>query len=103
MKGPSNNHNILTIELNTCKLNPAHIRMIKTLNLLIEHVLTTYNENDYFEGSAEIIRISASLIKQANFNYNTDENVPYSEQSLEFSLEILQEYIERSKVINYDC
>ena len=98
------NKDLLTIELNTAGLDQSQVRMVKTLNVVIEHVISTKYEDEYFEGSAEMIRLCASIIKQANFNTGVcPESVPYSVQALEFSLDVLNEYIEKCKVINYDC
>jgi len=91
------------IEINTSELSSAQIRSIKTLNVLLEHVLTADNEGEYFDGSAEVMRLCASLIKQASFIQNAKMvNIPYAEQALEFSVDVLQDHIATMKVVNYD-
>lgn len=91
------------IEIDTTELSEANKRLLKSLNNLLVHVLSTDTEQEYFDGSAEAIRIAASLIKQAKFveGFKAD-NIPYGEQVLEYSLDILQEHIEGSKVVSYD-
>lgn len=93
--------NKIFIEIDASEMSNAQIRTIKTLNHLIQHVITTDSESEYFDNSAEALRICASLIKQANFT-NRDGDIPYEEQVLEFSLDILQEHISSSKVVSYD-
>lgn len=91
------------IEIDATELTAAQIRMLKTLNTMINHVLITENEGEYFDGAAETIRMCASLIKQANFVHDMKANdIPYSEQVLEYSLDVLQEHMNMSKVVSYD-
>ena len=91
------------IEINTSELSSAQIRSIKTLNVLLEHVLTAENEGEYFDGSAEVMRLCASLIKQSQFIQNTQlSDIPYAKQALEFSVDMLQEQMTNMKVVNYD-
>ena len=93
------------IELDTHGLNPQTIRQLKSFINMITHVLTTDNEGEYFDGSAEAIRLCASLIKQARFvdEASFKSSIPYEEQALEYSLDVLAEHIAKSKVISYDC
>lgn len=95
---------IVKIELDAAELTPAQIRLIKSINSMLHHVLVTENEEEYFEGSAEFMRMCAALIKQAKF---TDElkgpdNIPYAQQALEYSMDVLNEYITNAKVVTYD-
>lgn len=103
MAHSSINKEKLFIEIDASELTPAHKRMLKTLNTLLLQVLTTNDEGKYFEGSAEIMRQCAALIKQARFIDNEKmASIPYTEQVLEFSMDILQEQITNMKVISYD-
>jgi hypothetical protein len=92
------------IEFDASELNPQQLRLIKSLNTMITHVLLTENEEEYFEGSAEFMRMCASLIKQARFTEQLKDqtNVPYAQQALEYSVDVLQEYVTASKVVTYD-
>jgi hypothetical protein len=92
------------IEFDASELNPQQLRLIKSLNTMITHVLLTENEEEYFEGSAEFMRMCASLIKQARFTEQLKDqtNVPYTQQALEYSVDVLQEYVTASKVVTYD-
>ena len=56
---------LLKLELDTTDLSPQQVRLIKSLTTMLHHVLVTENEEEYFEGSAEFMRMCASIIKQA--------------------------------------
>jgi hypothetical protein len=92
-----------SIEIDATDLTTAQLRQLKSLTTLLAHVLSTDTESEYFDGAAESIRVCASLIKQANFVEAVKESkIPYGEQVLEYSLDVLQEHIEGSRVVNYD-
>ena len=93
-----------TLEIETEGLDQEQIRLLKSLNCLLQYVVKTQNESEFFSGSAEALRICASLIKRSQFieGLHRADNVPYAEQALEYSIDVLQEYISTSKVIQYD-
>jgi hypothetical protein len=94
----------INLELDATELTPEQIRLVKTLNSMLVHVLTTDEESEFFDGSAEFMKTAAKLIKQAHFT--TDlvdvDNIPYAEQALEYSMDILQEQICGAKYMSYD-
>jgi len=93
----------LFIEIDATELSAAQLRALKTLNMLLNHTLTTDTEGEFFDASAEAMRLCASLIKQSNFvNELENCNIPYAQQALEFSLDILQDQMSSAKIINYD-
>ena len=93
----------ITVELDASKLTPPQIRLIRSLNSTLYNVLTTADEGDFFDGSAEFMRLCASLIQQAQFtNQFQTNNIPYADQALEYSVDILQEHMASSKVTVYD-
>ncbi|MCF8057743.1 MAG: hypothetical protein K9K67_00495 [Bacteriovoracaceae bacterium] len=97
------NQKKMFIEIDTTEMTAAQIRMVKTLNSLMNHVLVTESEGEYFESAAEVMRICASLIKQANFTTDMKaNNVPYAEQVLEYSIDMLQDHMSQAKVVSYD-
>ncbi|MEC7276109.1 MAG: hypothetical protein VXV96_07295 [Bdellovibrionota bacterium] len=99
---PANQQKIF-IEIDTTEMSASQIRMIKTLNSLLSHVLVTESEGEYFDNSAEVMRMAAALIKQANFISDMKANdIPYAEQVLEYSLDVLQDQMSLSKVVSYD-
>ena len=81
------------------KMNPAQIRLIRSVASVIKSLLETKKESDFFNNSAELMRLSASLIKQSSFSL---EDPLHSNQALEYSLDILQDYMANAKVISYD-
>lgn len=99
-----NGNKTLQLEIDTSEMTPAQVRLIKRMNTMLTHVLTATTEDKFFEGSAELMRVCASLIQQARF---TDDQkcvskIPYAEQALEYSMDILQEHMSVSKVVSYD-
>lgn len=99
---PANQQKIF-IEIDTTEMTAAQVRMLKTLNSLMSHVLVTENEGEFFDSAAEVMRMAASLIKQANFTNDMKGNdIPYAEQVLEFSIDVLQEHMSQAKVVSYD-
>lgn len=95
--------NVVNITVDATDLSVTQIRLLKSLNAMIKHVVTTNSESEFFDGSAECMRICASLIKQAKFieAFKADE-IPYAEQALEYSIDILQEQMSAHKVVSYD-
>ena len=95
---------LIKIEIDGSELTPQQVRLIKSLNTMLTHVLLTESEEEYFEGSAEFMRMCAALIKQARFTEELKDqsNIPYAQQALEYSVDVLQEYVAASKVVTYD-
>lgn len=95
---------MIKIEIDGSELTPNQVRLIRSLNTMLAHVMLTENEEEYFEGSAEFMRMCAALIKQAHFTENLKDqsNIPYAQQALEYSMDVLQEYVTSSKVVTYD-
>ncbi len=99
-----NKKNMINISVDASELSATQVRLLKSLNAMIKHVVTTDSESEFFDGSAECMRICASLIKQARFiEAFKAEDIPYAEQALEYSIDILQEQMSAHKVISYDC
>ena len=95
---------MIQIEIDGNNLSPNQIRLIRSLNTMLTHVMHADNEEEYFEGSAELMRMCAALIKQAHFSESAknQSDIPHSQQALEYSMDVLQEYVTASKVISYD-
>lgn len=94
----------LNFSFNTEELSPAQIRLIKTLMSHLMNTITTDEEPEFFEGSAEIMKICAALIQHSNFSerFKKVSKVPYAEQALEYSVDLLQEHMQNAKVTNFD-
>lgn len=94
----------LEITFDTTELTPSQVRLVRSINVMLKNVLISDQENEFFEGSAELMRLCAALIKQSRF---TDDimrtsNIPYAEQALEYSVDALQDVISNSRVVHYD-
>lgn len=94
----------IKIEISTEELTPQQVRLIRSFNALLTQLILTDNEEEYFEGSAEFMRTCAALIKEARFSSNLKDqnNLPYAQQALEYSVDVLQEYVTSAKVVSYD-
>jgi len=94
----------LNIEIDTNGLTEAQVRLIRSLNAMLTHVLLTDEESEFFDGSAEFMRMCAALIKQSHFTEKllAEENIPYADQALEFAVDVLSEHMTLSKVVQYD-
>ena len=94
----------LNIEIDTKGLSPAQIRLIRSLNAMLTHLLITDEEAEFFDGSAEFMRMCAALIKQSQFTERllAEDNIPYADQALEFAVDVLNEHMTLSKVVHYD-
>ena len=94
----------LNIEIDTNGLKPAQVRLIRSLNAMLTHLLVTDEEAEFFDGSAEFMRMCAALIKQSHFTERllAEENIPYADQALEFAVDVLSEHMTLSKVVHYD-
>lgn len=92
------------IEIDTTELSPSQVRLIKSINTMLTHVSTTDEENEFFDGSSDLMRMVSSLIKQANFSHfnSVDSEIPYADQAIEFSIDVVQDALERRKVVNWD-
>jgi len=94
----------ISLEIDVTDLTESQIRLIRSINTMLNHVVTTDSEDEFFEGSAEFMRMCASLIKQARFatELKGANDIPYADQALEYSMDVLHEHILRSKVVHFD-
>ena len=94
-----------TLTIDTTGLDPGQVRSLRSLVFILQHIMQTDNEEEFFNGSAEALRIYASSLWHSKFITSPpkDSNdIPYAEQALEYSIEVLQEYINTAKIIQYD-
>ncbi|MCO4794509.1 MAG: hypothetical protein KC493_12385 [Bacteriovoracaceae bacterium] len=93
----------VTIDIDTSEMTPAQIRLIKSLNHMLVHVLKAEEEGEFFDGSAEFMRMCAAIIQQSKFPDTwSSDSIPYADQALEFSVDVLQDFINSSNVVSYD-
>lgn len=95
----------LVLKLDVSELNSQQIRLIKSINSMLSHVMTTDDEGEYFDASSELMRMVASAVKQANFTtelVTQDTRIPYADQAIEFSIDNLAECLLGNKIIRHD-
>lgn len=94
----------LIITIDVKELNSNQIRLLKTINSLITHVMSTEDETEYFNGGQELMKLIANVIKTANFNNleGLDSSIAYGQQALEFSIDSLVDLVQSGKFLNYD-
>ena len=95
---------IVTIDVDAEGLSPAQLRLVKSLHSVLVHVLKAEDEDEFFDGSAEFMRWCASIIKQAKFPEQLENqgDIAYADQASEFSMGILQDYIGEENIVTYD-
>jgi len=87
------------MKLDTEGLSTAQVKILKNLHSLIANVLTTDDEGEYFEMSAELLKKTSELIKHSNFAVE-NKNISYGEQAVEFAVDSLNEEIQDK--VNFD-
>lgn len=93
----------LLLKINTEELTPTQVRLIKSVNSLIAHVLTAEDETEYFEVSAELMRKTAEVIKHSSFaNTTANAKIAYGDQAIEFAVDFLNETMDTSRIGNID-
>jgi hypothetical protein len=95
---------VLNIEVDSLEMTEQHKRLIKSINSLLTHVITTDDESEYFESSSELMRLVATAIKKSNFaaEYGENADIPYGNQALEFCVDRLSDQVYEDDVVKYD-
>jgi hypothetical protein len=89
------------LEVDCSHLGEQQKRLVKGINSLLQHVLTTKNEDEYFELSSELMRLLATAIKKSNFNQE-DQAIDYDRQVLEFCVDTLSDQVYGNEVEQFD-
>lgn len=98
-----NERSTLKIEIDTTGMQPNQVRLLKTINSLLSNVINSDDESEYFELSAELMKQIASAIKQSHFTSDLKSNgIPYAEQALEYSMDLMHEHMAGKRVVSYD-
>ncbi|MFZ8934505.1 MAG: hypothetical protein ACO20H_03995 [Bacteriovoracaceae bacterium] len=94
----------LTLELDTEMLHPSQVRLVKSINSLLLHLLMTDDEAEYFESSSDFLRLAASVIKESHFAYENEplDKINYSNQAIEYALDQLQEALNKQEIKSLD-
>jgi hypothetical protein len=101
MNNLRNNEKELNIKLNTEELSPTQVRLLKSINSLLIHVMTADEEAEYFESSAELIRKTAEAVKHASFS-EKNKKMDYGTQAVEYAMDFLNETLEENNLRNID-
>jgi hypothetical protein len=96
MQGLSQKDKELLMKMNTEGLTSAQVRILRSLHSLMATVLTSEDESEYFESSAELVKKAAELIKHSNFCLHHTQ-MAYGEQAVEFAVDTLAETLEDGK------
>ena len=91
----------LLIKLNVEEMTPLQVRLVKSINSLMAHVLTAEDESEYFEASANLMKKAAELIKHSDFA-SSNNGMHYAEQAVEFAVDFLNEAIDEQKLGSID-
>jgi len=91
----------LNLEIDTTGMNDQQIRLIKSANSLLTHIMSAEFEDEYFDASAELFRVIANAVKTSNFN-NKKSEIAYDQQVLEYCSDILADQVYQDEVIQYD-
>ena len=91
----------LVIKLSTEELSANQVRLLKSINSLLTHVLTADEEGEFFEASAELMKQVATVINQSNFP-TTHKGYDYGTQAVEYSVDFLSETLEEKSLLNID-
>ena len=83
----------LTMKLNVEGLTPTQIRLIKSIHSLLANVVSSEDEAEYFEMSAELMKKAAEVIKNSQFALDHKE-MAYGNQAVEFAVDSLNEQME---------
>ena len=101
MQNLKQKNNELLITLNVEELTPTQVRLIKSVNSLMAHVLIAEEESEYFEASAELLKKAAELIKHSGFAVD-NKGMNYGDQSVEFAVDTLNDSMADSPIHNMD-
>ena len=91
----------LHLKINVEELTPTQIRLIKSITSLMTQVVTSDEESEYFEMSAELMKKVAETIKHAHFS-EQNKKMSYGTQAVEFAVDFLNESLDQNKVHNFD-
>ncbi len=91
----------LLIKFNVEELTPTQVRLLKSVTSLLTNVLSSDDESEYFDMSAELMKKVAETIKHADFA-NQNKKMAYGDQAVEFAIDFLNESLDQTKIQNMD-
>ena len=100
----SKNCQKLSLEINVTELNSAQVRLIKKINVMLNNMMITEDEGDYFDSSSELLKLIAQSVKDSNFSKFWAENskIAYADQALEFGFDSINEELAAANLVSHD-
>lgn len=89
------------MKLDTEGLSSTQVRLVKTIHSLLATVISSDEESEYFEASAELLKKAAEVIKHSHFA-SENKSISYGDQAVEFAIDSLNECLDGNKVQNLD-
>lgn len=85
-------------------LDKVQLRLLRSLQQLLPHLMTTEDENEFFESGRELLKLFALSLNQSNFEKKASRNkkFSYATQALEFALDHLEEDLKNSQTLILD-
>jgi hypothetical protein len=85
-------------------LAPQQIRLIKTCIVSMIELSNTENEDEFFTMAKDLFQGLAAIMKHSHFQNSAGKanRIPYAEQAIELSIEILSDELYNRKLKKYD-
>ena len=98
------NEEITTFEIHHSGLAPEQLRLTKSIITELITMMETNKEAQFFDSSSDLMRLIATAIEFSSFVdfQSSASKIPFSAQALEYSIDVLSDYIESNKHIQYD-
>jgi hypothetical protein len=96
--------NDLTEVSESKELAPQQTRLIKTCIISMLELSQTQNEDDFFNTAKDLFQNLAAIMKHSHFQNTAGKThrIPYAEQAIELSIEILSDELYTKKLKKYD-
>jgi hypothetical protein len=91
----------IVLKINAEELTPTQVRLLKSVNSLLAHVLSSDEESEYFEASAELMKKVAETIKHAEYAQR-NKKMEYGTQAVEYAIDFINESLDQDKLHNID-
>lgn len=104
LKFTKNSNNVTNFEIKHNGLAPEQLRLTKSIITELITMMETNKEDQFFQSSSELMRLIATSIEFSSFvDYQASvSTIPFSKQAIEYSIDVLADYMETNKLIQYD-
>ena len=104
LKFTKNNKKKSTFEIQHQNLAPEQLRLTKSIITELVSMMETNQEDQFFHSSSELMRLIATAVEFSSFvDYQSSvSSIPFSTQAIEYSIDVLADYMESNKHIQYD-